>query len=133
MPSLPGSISLGGIAGIASGSGNSNGSSSKSDDPLALVMAPPPDETPDEQAERLTREAEARQISEAIDEQLKQERLQMKKNKVVKLLLLGQSESGECVSHHLSFSSLFLVFFRAFFFYSVFLRLRVASHRDFAF
>ncbi|EJD05576.1 G-alpha-domain-containing protein [Fomitiporia mediterranea MF3/22] len=67
----------------------------KGDDPLALVMAPPPDETPDQQVARLAREAEARRISEAIDEQLKQERLQQKKYKIVKLLLLGQSESGK--------------------------------------
>ncbi|KAL5476925.1 hypothetical protein ACEPAI_3111 [Sanghuangporus weigelae] len=80
MPSLTGSGSTGG---------------GKNDDPLALVMAPPPDETPEERDARLAREAEARRISEAIDEQLKQERLQQKKNKIVKLLLLGQSESGK--------------------------------------
>lgn len=66
------------------------------DDPLALVMAPPPDETPEERVLRLAREDEARRISEAIDESLKQERQQLKRRKVVKLLLLGQSESGVC-------------------------------------
>ncbi len=65
-----------------------------SDDPLAAVMAPPPDETPDERAVRVQREEEARRISDAIDESIKQERLLQKRKKVVKLLLLGQSESG---------------------------------------
>ncbi|KAL5498558.1 hypothetical protein ACEPAH_1912 [Sanghuangporus vaninii] len=77
------------------GSGSSGGGVGKNDDPLTLVMAPPPDETLEERDARLAREAEARRISEAIDEQLKQERLQQKKNKIVKLLLLGQSESGK--------------------------------------
>lgn len=65
-----------------------------SDDPLAAVMAPPPDETPDERAVRVQREDEARRISDAIDESIKQERQLQKRKKVVKLLLLGQSESG---------------------------------------
>ena len=68
----------------------------QSDDPLAAVMAPPLDETPDERAVRLQREDEARRISDAIDESIKQERLMQKRKKVVKLLLLGQSESGMC-------------------------------------
>ena len=67
------------------------------DDPLALVMAPPAGETATERADREAREAGARAISEAIDEQLRAERDREKKRRkrVVKLLLLGQSESGE--------------------------------------
>lgn len=65
-----------------------------SDDPLAFVMLPPPDETLEERDVRIQREEEARRISEAIDESLKQERHLQKRKRVVKLLLLGQSESG---------------------------------------
>ena len=89
---------------------------SKSDDPLALVMAPPPDENSEQQAARLAREAEARRISEAIDEQLKKERAEQKKGKIVKLLLLGQSESGKCgfpstpeILHVIPFDNMFSI------------------------
>lgn len=42
-------------------------------------------------------EAEARRVSDSIDEQLRQERMALKKKrKPVKVLLLGQSESGMC-------------------------------------
>ena len=43
---------------------------------------------------RVAREEEARRVSAAIDEEIRQERAMAKKRKVVKLLLLGQSESG---------------------------------------
>ena len=64
------------------------------EDPLAKLLAPPPDETPEQRAVRLQLEAEARQVSERIDEQIKAERAALKKSKPVKVLLLGQSESG---------------------------------------
>ena len=64
------------------------------DDPLAELMKPPPNESPEEMQVRLKREEDARRISEAIDESLKQERLSQRKKKLAKLLLLGQSESG---------------------------------------
>ena len=64
------------------------------DDPLSRVLAPPPNETPEEKETRLRLEAEARQISDKIDEQLKAERAALKKNRPVKVLLLGESESG---------------------------------------
>ena len=64
------------------------------EDPLARILAPPPNETPEEKETRLRLEAEARQISDKIDEQLKAERAALKKNRPVKVLLLGQSESG---------------------------------------
>lgn len=64
-----------------------------SNDPLTQVMLPPPDETPEQRAVRLQREAEAQRVSEAIDNTLKQERQLQKKKKFVKLLLLGQCES----------------------------------------
>ena len=66
------------------------------EDPLARLLAPPPNESPEEKEARLRLEAEARQISDRIDEQIKAERAALKKNRPVKVLLLGQSESGEC-------------------------------------
>jgi len=64
-------------------------------DPLAAAIAPPPDETPDARAARLRTEAEARRVSDEIDEQLKQERASRRRQRpCVKVLLLGQSESG---------------------------------------
>ncbi|KAI0074990.1 G-alpha-domain-containing protein [Panus rudis PR-1116 ss-1] len=64
-----------------------------SSDPLDAVLRPPIDETEEERAQRLAEEAEAKRVSQAIDEQLKQERTARKKARVVRLLLLGQSES----------------------------------------
>ncbi|PFH48860.1 hypothetical protein AMATHDRAFT_148943 [Amanita thiersii Skay4041] len=66
------------------------------EDPLTLALAPPPDETPEQRQAREAAEAEARRVSDEIDELLKKEREQEKKKKrPVKLLLLGQSESGK--------------------------------------
>ena len=71
-------------------------------DPLAAAIAPPPDESPDARNVRLREEAEARRISDEIDEQLKQDRASRRRQRpCVKVLLLGQSESGM-----LSFSAL---------------------------
>lgn len=66
-----------------------------SDDPLSRALAPPPDESPEERAAREAKEQEAVRISNAIDESLKAEKLAEKRKRMVKLLLLGQSESGE--------------------------------------
>lgn len=66
------------------------------DDPLTLAIAPPADETPAQREERQIREAEARRISDEIDEQLRREREgEKRKKKPVKLLLLGQGEAGK--------------------------------------
>ncbi|KAG6919184.1 hypothetical protein DXG01_008482 [Tephrocybe rancida] len=66
------------------------------DDPLSSVMRPSTSETDQQRRARLLAEAEARYVSEQIDEELRQERERMKKNKGdVKLLLLGQAESGK--------------------------------------
>ncbi|KAF5375428.1 hypothetical protein D9615_007931 [Tricholomella constricta] len=66
------------------------------EDPLTLAMAPPPDETPEQRQAREAAEAEAKKISDEIDEQIRREREgDRKKKKPVKLLLLGQSESGK--------------------------------------
>ncbi|THH19159.1 hypothetical protein EW146_g1961 [Bondarzewia mesenterica] len=66
------------------------------DDPLTAALAPPPNETPAEKEAREHAEAEAKRVSDEIDEQLKNERIALKKRKpTVKVLLLGQSESGK--------------------------------------
>ncbi|KAG5652163.1 hypothetical protein H0H81_006048 [Sphagnurus paluster] len=66
------------------------------DDPLSAALKPPPSETEAERIARQTAEVEAKKVSEQIDEELRQEREQMKRNKGdVKLLLLGQAESGK--------------------------------------
>jgi guanine nucleotide-binding protein subunit alpha len=65
-------------------------------DPLTLAAAPPPDETPAQRFVREKAEAEARKISDEIDEQIKRDKLASKRRKrSVKVLLLGQSESGK--------------------------------------
>lgn len=70
-----------------------------SSDPLAIVTAPPPNETPEEKAAREEREAEAQRISDQIDDELRAERAALKKQEqIVKILLLGQSESGKSIS-----------------------------------
>ncbi|KAG1737296.1 guanine nucleotide binding protein, alpha subunit [Suillus lakei] len=66
------------------------------DDPLSLAIRPPPEESDSDRHIRLQHEAEARRISEQIDEELRFEREKLKKSKSdVKLLLLGQAESGK--------------------------------------
>lgn len=65
-----------------------------SSDPLDVALRPPLDESEEEKAQRLAEEAEARRISQEIDETIKQEKQLRKKGKTVRLLLLGQSESG---------------------------------------
>lgn len=65
------------------------------DDPLSQAMAPPPNEAPEERERRLAAEAEAQRRSDAIDEELERQRLQEKKEKPIRILLLGQSESGK--------------------------------------
>lgn len=61
-------------------------------DPLSLFTTPSESETPEERELRLQQEEEAQQISSAIDEELNRQR---KAPKPVKILLLGQSESGK--------------------------------------
>ncbi|KAJ7323002.1 guanine nucleotide binding protein, alpha subunit [Mycena albidolilacea] len=65
------------------------------DDPLDAVLRPPPDETQEEAAVREAREMEARRVSAQIDADIKAERQARRKKRIVRLLLLGQSESGK--------------------------------------
>jgi len=63
-------------------------------DPLDELLRPPTDETPEQRAVRLAREEQARNVSAAIDASIKAERIARRKKRIVRLLLLGQSESG---------------------------------------
>ncbi|KAH9993429.1 guanine nucleotide binding protein, alpha subunit [Russula vinacea] len=65
-------------------------------DPLAAAIAPPKNESSAARAARLRAEAEARRVSDEIDEQLKLDRVARRRQRpCVKVLLLGQSESGK--------------------------------------
>ncbi|KAF7292858.1 G-protein alpha subunit [Mycena indigotica] len=65
-------------------------------DPLAIFTRPPPDETPSQLTARLKREADAQRISDNIDEEIKRDRAaQRKARKELRILLLGQGESGK--------------------------------------
>ena len=79
------------------------GRQSVRNDPLDEILKPPPDETPEAKEARLAEEEDAKRVSKAIDESIKAERHIMKKRKVVRLLLLGQSESGTSSIPSLSF------------------------------
>ncbi|KAJ8519069.1 hypothetical protein ONZ45_g3954 [Pleurotus djamor] len=66
------------------------------DDPISAALQPSALETELERKLRVEQEAEAKRISEEIDEELRLERERMKRSKGdVKLLLLGQAESGK--------------------------------------
>ncbi|KAJ7859136.1 guanine nucleotide-binding protein [Mycena olivaceomarginata] len=66
-------------------------------DPISQAMrASHASETPEERSARLAAEADAKRVSEQIDEELRQERERMRRSRGdVKLLLLGQAESGK--------------------------------------
>ncbi|KAJ7607324.1 guanine nucleotide binding protein, alpha subunit [Roridomyces roridus] len=71
------------------------GPRSYDEDPLNAAMAPPANETPAQRNARERAESEAKRVSDEIDAELRRERELEKKRKPVKLLLLGQSESGK--------------------------------------
>jgi guanine nucleotide-binding protein alpha-1 subunit len=66
-------------------------------DPFAIFHAPPPNETTEERAAREKTEAQAQRVSDRIDDEINIEKAALKKQQkgVVKVLLLGQSESGK--------------------------------------
>jgi guanine nucleotide-binding protein alpha-1 subunit len=69
-------------------------------DPFADFLRPPPDESPPARAARERREAEAKRVSEQIDEDIRNEKSAMRKRRhQVTVLLLGQSESGKYRDH----------------------------------
>ncbi|EJD01920.1 G-alpha-domain-containing protein [Fomitiporia mediterranea MF3/22] len=66
------------------------------DDPLVRALAPPPDESPEARAARERDETLAKKRSDEIDARLAAESAaKRKKGQPVKVLLLGQSESGK--------------------------------------
>jgi hypothetical protein len=75
-------------------------------DPFDELLRPSPDETPEQRAMRLAREEQARQVSAAIDATIKAERNARRKKRIVRLLLLGQSESGGYFTIFLNYSLL---------------------------
>ena len=64
-------------------------------DPLQAALLPPPNESASERERRLKAELEAKKISDDIDEMIKAEKNGKRKSKSIKVLLLGQSESGK--------------------------------------
>jgi len=65
-------------------------------DPFYELMQPPPNETPAQKTARQKRELDAQRHSDKLDEDIKQERAEAKKQRgIINVLLLGQSESGE--------------------------------------
>lgn len=67
-----------------------------SPNPFISFPLPREDESPQERAQREQDEARAKAVSDAIDEQIKQDKIALKKyQKAIKILLLGQSESGQ--------------------------------------
>jgi len=64
------------------------------DDPLSMAIKPPPSESALEREARINAELEAKRISDLIDQEIKLGAKQ-RPNTEVKLLLLGQAESGK--------------------------------------
>ncbi|TFK47585.1 guanine nucleotide binding protein, alpha subunit [Heliocybe sulcata] len=65
------------------------------DDPFSEFVSPPANETAAQREVRLREEEEAKRVSEAIDEEIDRQRAEQRREKCVKVLLLGQSESGK--------------------------------------
>ncbi|KAH9979099.1 G-alpha-domain-containing protein [Lactifluus volemus] len=69
--------------------------SDESADPLSQALSPPPGETPEMRVIREAKEAEARRVSDLIDEQIRSEKQANSRKKIpVKVLMLGLAESG---------------------------------------
>lgn len=68
---------------------------SHSPDPFSVVLLPPPNESSVDREKRLRAEGQAEKISDDIDKKLEAERNESRRKKPVKILLLGQSESGK--------------------------------------
>jgi guanine nucleotide-binding protein subunit alpha len=66
------------------------------DDPLSKALMPPKDESPVARAQRLQKQQEATRVSQEIDDTLQESRKAYeKRKKAIKILLLGQAESGK--------------------------------------
>jgi len=64
-------------------------------DPFAAALMPPPNESLADRERRLAAESEAKRVSDGIDEMLRAEKKEKKARLEIKILLLGQSESGK--------------------------------------
>lgn len=64
-------------------------------DPFTVLLQPPPNESQQEREGRLRAESEAKKRSDNIDKMLRESERRNRKKKTVKVLLLGQSESGK--------------------------------------
>lgn len=69
------------------------------DDPITAAMKPPLSETESERAARLEVEAEAKRVSEQIDEDLREERERLKKKKGDVKVRLSSHQSLRIHSH----------------------------------
>ncbi|KAL5511008.1 hypothetical protein ACEPAG_3727 [Sanghuangporus baumii] len=73
-----------------------HGRSRSLSDPLSRALLPPEDESPYERDSRLQREERAKRVNDAIDEQIRRDKAELRRQKnIIKILLLGQSESGK--------------------------------------
>lgn len=68
---------------------------SMSDPKFWAALQPPQNESPADRDRRLFAELEAKRVSDGIDEMLRQEKKEKRMKQEVKILLLGQSESGK--------------------------------------
>lgn len=75
-------------------------------DPFAVFLTPPPNETQEERILREKKDAEAQRESDRIDDEIRMEKAAAKKQQggLVKVLLLGQSESGKSTTLKSSFT-----------------------------
>ncbi|KAG2358794.1 guanine nucleotide binding protein, alpha subunit [Suillus spraguei] len=64
-------------------------------DPLAAALMPPPNESAADRERRLEAESEAKRVSDGIDEMLRAEKKEKRAKPEIKVLILGQSESGK--------------------------------------
>lgn len=64
-------------------------------DPFTAALRPPENETPEQRERRLNQEQEAKRVSDGIDEMIRAEKKERRVKQEVKVLLLGQSESGK--------------------------------------
>ncbi|KAI0338804.1 G-alpha-domain-containing protein [Trametopsis cervina] len=71
-------------------------SDDRADDPLAAALQPPPDESPEQRARREQQQREATRVSLEIDQGIQEaKKAYDRRKKAVKILLLGQAESGK--------------------------------------
>ncbi|EPQ53009.1 G-protein alpha subunit [Gloeophyllum trabeum ATCC 11539] len=65
-------------------------------DPFYRILRPPEDETPEERRARLLKQQDAQRVSRQIDESILESKKAFdKRKKAIKILLLGQAESGK--------------------------------------